>query len=344
MKINPQIRIAKAWQQAKLKAIAQIDTCFYPGCNRHSINSHILQQNGILSELEENSHVIQLEMNPFKSDMHYFKRTGINKAFSFKCFCTKHDSELFKTIETKEIDFSVYRNNLLFTLRTIYNEKFRKIVNVRMREILIEKHGDIFNVIQLEKINEQEKLGISDIEKTEKLIWNDLNNNQESFVFLIREINKIPLCLSAFYNYETTRELNEYLRLNGKDKEDVSVIFINVFPYLGKTVFIMGYKKKDEKTVKQYVNGIFKESEKRLLTKLTNLLLFQCETWVISESFYLKRIKKCESNFGFAAEFSYANDNERVFFNLNLFKETFCRDFKEWKKTLANKKYSAFGR
>lgn len=344
MEIQPQIRIAKAWQQAKLKAISQINTCFYPGCNKSSINSHILQQNGILTELEENGHVMQMEMNPFESDIHFFKRTGINKAFSFKCFCTYHDTELFKNIETKEIDFSVYRNNLLFTLRTKYNEKFRKMVNARMREILIEKHSDIFNVAHLEGINEQEKLGISDIEKTEKIIWNDLINNQESFVFLIREINKIPLCLSAFYNYETTRELNEYIRINGKDRENVSDIFINVFPYLGKTKFMMGYKKKDEKTVKQYVNSVFKESEKRLLSKLTNLLLFQCETWITSESFYHERIKKCEGNFGFAAEFSNANDNERVFFKLNLFKDTFCQDFKEWKKTLANKKYSAFGR
>lgn len=331
-------------QQAKLKAIAQINTCFYPGCNRPSINSHILQKNGILSRLEENGHVMQMEINPFESDIHYFKRTGINKAFSFKCFCTEHDSELFRTIETKEIDFSIYRNNLLFTLRTKYNEKFRKIVNVIMREILIEKHSDIFDVLRLEESNEQEKLGISDIEKTEKLIWNDLNNNQESFVFLIREIKKIPLCLSAFYNYETTRQLTEYFRINGKYKENVSDIFINVFPYLGKTIFMMGYKRKNEKTVKQYVNSIFKESEKRLLKKLTNLLLFQCETWVISESFYRERIKKCESSFGFAVEFSNANDNERAFFNLNLFKETFCHDFKEWKKTLDKKKYSAIGR
>ena len=328
------IKIAKAWQQAKLKAIAQINTCFYPGCIDPSINSHILQHNGILSELEENGHVMQMEINPFDDDIHFFKKTGITKAFSFKCFCSKHDSELFKPIETKEIDFSIYRNNLLFTLRTKYNEKFRKTVNAKMNDILIENHSELFNLTYLKGNNEQEKLGLSDIEKTEKLIWDDLNTGQESFVFLVREIGKIPICLSAFYNYETTRELNEYGKIYGKDKENVSDIFINVFPYLGKTIFMMGYKKKNEKTVKQYVNSIFKDSEKRLLSKLTNLLLFQCETWVTSESFYMKRIRKCERNFGFAADFSNANDNERIFFKLNLFKESFCQDFKEWKQKL----------
>jgi hypothetical protein len=327
---------AIAFQNAKNKAKDEINVCFYPDCNEKSINSHILQKNGILSYLEENGHVMQMGMNLFSTDIHCFKKIGINKAFSFDCFCTHHDSELFKTIETREIDFSAYRNNLLFTLRTKYNEKFRKMVNVRMWDILIEKHSDLFDIAELKGINVQEKLGISDIEKTEKLIWNDLNENQESFVFFMREINKIPLCLSAFYNYETTQELKEYYRINGKNKENVSDIFINVFPYLGKTIFMMGYKKKDEKTVKQYVNSFFKESENRLLSKLTNLMLFQCETWITSESFYLERIKKCETNFDFAARFSYNNENERVFFNLNLFKESFCYDFNQWKNRLFN--------
>lgn len=338
MDTQQKIRIAKAWQNAKLTAIDRINTCFYPDCNKPSINSHILQKNGILSELEENGHVMQMEMNPFEDDIHFFKKTGINKAFSFKCFCTTHDSELFSAIETNNIDFSIYKNNLLFTLRTKYNEKFRKIVNAKMREILIERHTDLFNIYHLNGINEQEKLGIKDIEKTEKIIWNDLTTEQESFIFLVRDIAKIPLCLSAFYNYETTHELIEHLRIHGKDKENVSDIFINVFPYMGKTKFMMGYKKKDEKTVKQYVNSVFKESEKRLLSKLTNLLLFQCETWVTSESFYKKRIKNCENYFGFAADFSNANINERIFFKLNLFKESFCEDFRQWKKNVGYQK------
>jgi len=105
-----QIQVAKAWQNAKLTAIDQINTCFYPDCNKPSINSHILQKNGILSELEENGHVMQMEINPFGDNIHFFKRTGINKAFSFKCFCSHHDIELFDSIEKKEINFSIYRN------------------------------------------------------------------------------------------------------------------------------------------------------------------------------------------------------------------------------------------
>ena len=326
--------IAKALQSAKLKAIEQINTCFYPSCNKPSINSHILQKNGILSELVEDGHLMQMEINHFDENIHFFKRTGIKKAFSFNCFCETHDNELFKSIELREIDFSIYKNCLLFTLRTKNNEKFRKMVNSKMRAILIEKHSNLFDIDDLERRNHQEKLGMKDIESTENVILSDIATGQESFVFLIRDISKIPICLSSFFNYETTHELERHIRTYGTDMEKVSDIFISVFPYSGKTKFMMGYKKQDEHIVKPYVNSIFKEKERRLLTKLTNLLLFQCETWVTSESFYHNRIKKVEKLFNTAVNFANANDNERITFNLNLFKESFCRDFTQWVKQI----------
>ncbi|MGY5353583.1 hypothetical protein [Wenyingzhuangia sp. IMCC45467] len=334
MKKTEEKKIAAAFQKCKLKAINEINTCFHPECNEKSINSHILQKNGILSTLEKDRHVMEMGIDPFKSEIHYFNKVGINKAYSFKCFCNPHDTNLFKNIETDKIDFTKYSNLILFTLRTIYNEKFRKLVNIRMREFLIMEHSDLFNTVFLTGQNEQEKLGLSDIEKVENVIWNDINNKTQSFVFLTREVSHIDLCLSSFYNYETSIELQNYIKQHGKDKEDVSDIFINVFPYKGKTTVIMGYQKVHEKEVKSYVNTIMKENEKRFFRKLTNLLMFQCETWVTSEKFYKIRIKNCEEYFGMAAEYSNNNLNERQFFLINLFEENFCGLMKKWKKNV----------
>jgi len=334
MKTQQEKKIAAAFQKCKLKAISEINICLHPECEVKSINSHILQKNGILSTLGKDGHVMEMGIDPFKSDIHYFNRIGINKAYSFKCFCNPHDTDLFKSIETDEIDFTKYSNLILFTLRTIYNEKFRKLVNVRMRELLIKEHSDLYDVNFLTELNKQEKLGLTDIEKVENLIWNDINNGTQNFIFITREINHIDLCLSSFYNYETTRELDNYKRKYGKDKDDVSEIFINVFPYNEKTTVIMGYQKVYESEVKGYVNTIMKESEKRFLRKLTNLLMFQCETWITSENFYIKRIKKCEQYFGMAAEYSNNNFDERQFFLINLFQENFCDLMKKWKKNV----------
>ncbi len=126
------------------------------------------------------------------------KKNGINIAFSFNCFCPTHDTELFKTIEVEEIDFSNYRNLLLFKLRADYKEKFRKLLNLSMYEGLIALHSDLFDTVFLNGLLSQEKLGINDLQKTENVIWKDLNNSLESYVFRVREISIKHICLSAF--------------------------------------------------------------------------------------------------------------------------------------------------
>lgn len=326
------IQIAKAFHDCKTTASKNIKICFHPECNEKSINSHILQKNGILSSIAEENHVVEMQINKYDDEVHSFKKIGINKAFSFNCFCQKHDTELFKSIEVEEIDFSNYRNLLLFTLRTIYNEKFRKLVNLEMYDCLIKNHSDLYDAEFVKGQSIQEKLGLKDIENTENTIWQDLNNSTESYVFKIREISKKDICLSAFYNYETSMELNNYIRKHRKNKEEVIDIFINLFPYNGKSVFMMAYKKKYEKEVKGYINEFFTENEKRLERKITNLMMFQCETWVVSNKFYTKRIKKIEHAFSFAVNFSSDNMNERRFFDLNLFSDNFPNKFSFFQK------------
>lgn len=273
------IKFSKFFHDSKNKAIKKISKCYHPDCNEKSINSHILQKNGILSSIAKDNHLWEHIINQFKEPHFQFKKTGINEIFSFNCFCQKHDSELFKSIETETIDFSDYKSCLLFTLRTIYNEKFRKEVNIDMyKDMLKSEFSSEMNIEFLLLTLEQEKLGLNDLELNEKDIWKDINENTESFIFEVREISKIELCLSAFYNYETTLEMNLYKFKTGKDMERVSGIFINIFPYKGKTILLKGYNKIDEKSVKAYFYTFFKESEKRVQRKLTNLFLFACET------------------------------------------------------------------
>jgi len=329
------IKFAKLFHESKKKAIKEIKTCYHPDCNLTSINSHILQKNGILSSIATDNHLWEHAINQFKEPHFYFKKTGINEIFSFNCFCRTHDNELFKKIESAEIDFTDYDSLLLFTLRTVYNEKFRKEVNVRMYELMIENGSlDSNQVYFINQQIEQEKLGIQDIKNNELDIWLDIKNKTESFVFEVRELNQIEMCLSAFYNYETTLEMNQYRIKYGKEMERVSDIFINYFPYQNKSILLMGYNKKDEKQVKSYFYTFFKESEKRVQRKLTNLFLFACETWVISESFYNQKIKGIEDIIAYATEHMINSYNERQYYPLNFCSINFKADMKQWKKNV----------
>ena len=327
-----ELEFAKIFTESKLKSIKSINICYHPDCNNKSINSHILQKNGILSTIANDRHLWEMQIDNFKKPQYQFKKTGINQIYSFKCFCNEHDTKLFKKIENNIIDFNDYESCLLFALRTIYNEIWRKDVNIKMYDYLIKLKPEKFNTPIFNEHIRQEKLGFIDLKFIESEIWNDLKYGTESYVFENRELTKIDLCLSSFYNYDTTKEMHEYRIKNGKDMERVSEIFINIFPFNNKTILLMGYNKKDEQKLKGYFYTFFKESERRLQRKLTNLMLFQCETWVVSDNFFKNKIKGIENLFAEGVSFSCNYSNERKIFDLNIYKSSFKNDFKNWNK------------
>jgi len=336
LKTQEEIEFNNLLIKSKNEAISSITECLHPKCKQNSINSHILQRNGILSPLIDKGFIMQMEINPYEDPPNYFKSKTAKQAFAFNCFCSLHDDQIFKPIEVHPIDFESYRNRLLFLVRSKYNEKFRKIVVIKMWDKQIKhyrKEGRLDIVEDFEQRRKFAKLGLADIERYEALIWNDLNTGTESFIIERREVDFLPICLASFFDYETTKETDAYRKQHGMEMDELSSIFITVFPYDGKSQMILAYKKTDTAILKHYVNTFLKESQKKVERKLTNLMLFQCETWVVSEAFYEKRIQDCKEFFDYAVSFSNNNPNERRNFNLNMFRDGFCTNAGAWRKT-----------
>ena len=328
------IEFAKLYSKCFKNAVKEIDECYHPSCSEKSINSHLLQKNGILSSIAPDKHLWELGINHFKEPIFSFERKGINKIFSFNCFCNKHDTELFKKIETEKIDFSDYETGLLFSLRSLYNEIFRKEVVIKTNKCLIKTLPEKFNNPIFKEETRQQELGLKDLKHIEDDVWNDLQNNTQTYVFESREIEKIEFCVSSFYNYDTTEEMQKYIRENNKEMDRVAEIFINCFPQEENSILLMGYNKKDEEKVKGYFYTFFKEKEKKVQRKITNLALFNCETWVASDKFYEQNVEGIEEIFSDAVNFSNRNLNERRTFDLNFFKADFKDKFKIWKKNV----------
>lgn len=325
--MDAETTIAKAITKCKQAAINSISTCYYPGCNEKSINSHILQKNGILSRIATEGHVYDLDLDQFRNPIVQFKRKGLNKVMSFNCFCNKHDTELFKVIEDAELDFTDYKTNLLFTVRAAHNELFRKQVNILMNEGLKFELSEQFDNDEWQKHIDTEELGVKDLKQLIHTIWDDLENDEEAFVFNHRKLNRFDLCLSSFYTHETTIEMKAYYDKHGKHMANVSDIFINYFPMENSSILMMGYLKANEHKVKGSVNRLFKENEKRVERILTNLLLFRCETWVISEDVFTQKAKGLEFEFSRAIAYAISNFSERRNLDLNIFRNDFKHTF-----------------
>ena len=326
---NPEI--AKLFTDCTQKAKAETNICMYPDCNNKSINSHIMQKNGILSSIAEDKHLWGLKIDNFKQEYLGFKKNGINKIYTFLGFCNEHDSSVFKKIETEgDINFDDYTSCLLFALRTLHNEIWIKEVVIKIHECTLKNINIPIDRKMLISTIEQNKLGIKDLEFYKNSMWSDLKNQTESFVFQHREFELHEICLNAIINYETPEEVYNYKMKNGKDIDRLTGIFISFFPYLGKSILLMGYHKNDIKLAKPYVNTFFKESEKRTFRKLTNMFVFYVETWVCSTKFYEEKVEGLDSEFHKSMIFATANGYGRKVFDINMFEIDFKMKFKEF--------------
>ncbi|WP_035337284.1 hypothetical protein [Dokdonia sp. PRO95] len=324
---NP--KIAKLITDCAKTAKSQSNKCMHPNCNDKAINSHIMQKNGILSSIADKNHLWELSVDHFKEEYIGFKKTGINKIYTFTGFCNNHDTSIFSKIETEgEIDFEDYESCLLFALRTAYNEIWVKEVVIKLQECLLLNTEIEINENVLQKTIKQNRLALKDMEFYTTSMWEDLNSQSESFVFEFREMEYQEICLNSIYTYDTSKEIMEYQYKYGKDMERPAEIFISFFPYAFKSILLMGYHKDDTSKVKSFVNLFFKENKKRTNRRLSSLISFNCETWVCSPAFYEQKFKGLDSEFFKAMQFSGRNGNERKTFDVDFFKPDFRSKFK----------------
>ena len=290
-----------------------------------------MQKNGILSSIADKNHLWELFVDHFKEEYIGFKKTGINKIYTFTGFCNNHDTSIFNKIETEgKIDFNDYESCLLFALRTTYNEIWVKRVVLKMRECLMTNTVIEIDKDVLKATIKQNKLALKDMEFYTNSMWKDLGDKSESFVFEYREMEYQEICLNSIYTYDTSREIMDYQYKYGKDMDRPSEIFVSFFPYVDKSILLMGYHKDDASKVKSFVNLFFKENIKRTNRRISSLIAFNCETWVCSPAFYENKFKGLDSEFFKAVKFSGKNGNERKTFDVNIFKSNFKSEFKNF--------------
>lgn len=328
--------LAKIFVECAKKARLSTNTCLFPGCDKTAINSHIMQKNGILSSISEDRHLWEFNVDHFKKEYFLFKRTGINEIYTFLGFCNEHDTNLFQKIETQgKIDFDDYESCALFALRTLCNELWLKLVVKKHHQCVLDHPETVSDEILINKVIEQGDIALQDLKFFEDRLWNDLNNKTKSFVFEWREFPKQEICLNSIFTYDTSEEILNHIKEFGTDKDRLVEIFVSFFPYLDKSILIMGYLNEDAKVAKPFVNSFMKENSKRVYRKLSNLIILNCETWVCSPKFYKKKLEGLDSYFFEATNFSSKNGNERRVFNINLFEDNFKDLFKKFIKNIS---------
>ena len=92
-------------------------------CENTAIRAHSVQKSTALPFIEEAKHVYRLNVNyAGKKPVCEFQKLGRNNASTFTGLCNKHDTEIFRPIDTKPLDLEDNEQLFLIAYRSITRE------------------------------------------------------------------------------------------------------------------------------------------------------------------------------------------------------------------------------
>lgn len=169
-----------------------MDWCFAaefdePRCSKKIIRAHSLQRNGVLSSIAENGHVLEWRCKRLGTGTFDMTEIGINKASTFRGFCSFHDNQIFQPLD--DYKFTGTREQaFLLCLRALTHETHKKIAHVIASPIRIrafETLGDHAAAEGAQAYAEGLLLGLRDMHPTRMSAWDMLTQRKYESVGIV---------------------------------------------------------------------------------------------------------------------------------------------------------------
>jgi len=296
--------------------------CMFPKCANTAINSHLLQKNGIISEIAESQHVMEIINQPFAENLQIFKKTGHKDIFTFPGFCDKHDNTIFEPIEGEVIDFEDYQSQLLFVYRALVNERSKKIIIIDTNNRILESRKlksmlSIGYIHHLQDAISGSEAGIKDNLHFESMLLSNLGDvSKRNFKFIIRRLPRYEICASGVFTYETTEEL---INMGANIDEPLTEIYFNLLPTENELILIIGCHNDYKDKCWEYISQFESIEDGKVLKLISNILLCQMENWTTSISFYNKYLAPKDDAILKTMIASVKDKDERRYLNINIF-------------------------
>jgi hypothetical protein len=272
--------------------------CYNPSCNNIAIRSHIQQAEGAIRNIASvEGKIVQVEDSDyFKSSIWRFQEKGIKQkgdVLTFWGFCNKCDTELFREVESISVDYTNYRNQVLFSYRGFLSEHYKQEYNLKW-------YNKIFQCNQLSyqcKARYKQEyikflLCVKSGRYIKGLLESDLNSESKHFKFLHFQLPRIEVCTSTVYSMPQDIILNDLLLRDLASRDTFPPIsctnFINLIPTKDKLEIIIGCD------VDQSLHGgieldqVSKYDQEAKIKLISDILIRHVETWFVSTSLYNK--------------------------------------------------------
>ena len=282
---------------ARSNKIGDRKNCYVPSelkheCEKRIINAHTISKSGSLKEIADSTnHVLGLKIdlaNLFKNKGKLIPaRVGINKASTFKGFCSKHDKELFSCMEDRPF-VGTEEQCLALMYRSVAKEIYAKEGSLLSSEIIRtgDKGKDLLRQIYIQNFAAYNKLGLekalrelSDF-KTQ-LDGQLLGKVKNNLCHLIIEASSpMPIAVSSIISPVYDFEGNLIQDLGNLKITAESLVF-NSFSSDGRGYVVFSWLK-DSKKVLGFINTFLKIKKTEVFSQLVRLFFGFAENTFIS--------------------------------------------------------------
>lgn len=312
----------ESFQKLWIKAAQnmRIKHCMYPNCpSAEPIKSHALQNNGIISKLSENGHVLMpvsqrdiLFPDKDKNLYHRLNLVGKNKATVFYGFCKKHDTELYYPIENQELVFND-DTSFLFAYRCLCAQLRNKEEYVKRIDLLAsyDEETQYFNEYYTGC-----KYAIKDLERAKRIMDPYIINKKDNPIStIIWHLGKIKFASEGVFQ--------PYADFRGNvigglvDKKNYP-LFVTIFPYRNESIALISWLKVDKKRLRRYIADLRNISLLKKQLYLTNIALKSSDDLVVSPSVNKKIINNNLARLFEGVQNEIQDEQEYIFSNASL--------------------------
>lgn len=264
--------------------------CIYPDksqCKLPIKNAHTLQNNGVLSSIAVEDHVMVTDPLNKVRNGYITKKIGKKKATTFFGFCEFHDSYLFKDIELKEYKNEL-KQNFLYAYRMIAQEYHKKLRAMSSLQNCVKENPAILQSQIMVENYRMMSLAKDDVQELMDIFNDSYVNNEfdilHNYVYTFNK--KYKFAVTTMYVPASTIEGEELIDIYSKDKDRLPSVFLTMFPCKNCSYFIISCLKCDYNKIKKYFDDIENLDEEKLKRFLNLTLPTYSENIVLSPSLW----------------------------------------------------------
>ncbi|MGZ9782481.1 SEC-C domain-containing protein [Bacillus pseudomycoides] len=295
----------------KLDQESKIKECLYPDskqCEGKIKNAHSLQNNGVLSKISEDGHVVILNTEFGKDGLIYdVKDESKNKATTFTGFCDKHDTLVFRDIETKEIDVNSSNQCFLFAYRAFALEMHKKKELLKSLQQLFKVRPSIAKVSDFVADYRFKELALKDLFEYKLLFDDALMNENYDMIQSTTFTFDYEISMASCGAFTLTHDIKGNVVNDTYSMEDerLKTLFFTILPNGGESYFIFSWIKDETDFFKDYIHQLESLTKDQFRNYINNFLPAYTENLVVAPSLWRSFTTQQKDTFFklFSAEF-----------------------------------------